>query len=339
MKKFSTLWLFLAGIIAFIAVYLSEISLGVIATIPFLVIFPPVCYLLHRKQLHIVGLFALAALFFKLVFVSDIKSAVLFALFCAFYAAASITALKLYIVAKNTAKSKKNKLYIASIIIFLLLFAIYFIIYGTFFGNISSKNKNIAFIESTYPEEEFFAGTTYFSVSDFSYITEFSFFDNELYTVKISAKEKDIAKIDGYRDYCVARLSETGLSKLSAYLSNYAHEGEDFALRHSDILTGDTLYPTLSPEDYLADMSYEIAFYTPFDSNEAFENVCKQYLTYIPESFEYNKITFYGLSGKGRFEYASEYNKHSGDLSRPDKVSFKKYFSEGDTHKYWTLIK
>ncbi len=339
MKKFSTLWLFIAGIIAFIAVYLSEISLGVIATVPFLVIFPPVCYLLHRKQLHIVGLFALAALFFKLVFVSDIKSAVLFALFCAFYAAVSITALKLLILAKNATEKKKTKLNAISIIIFLLLFAIYFIIYGTFFGNISSKNKNIAYIQSTYPDEKFILGTTYFSVSDFSYITEFGFFDNELYNVKISAKDTDTAKIDGYRDYCVSRLSEDGLSKLRAYISNYAHEGEDFALRHGDILTSDTLYPTLSSEDYFANMSYEIAFYTLFDSNEDFENICKQYLTYIPENFEYNKITFYGLSEKGKFKYAAEYNKYSGDFSVCDKVNFKKYFSESDMHKYWTLIK
>lgn len=339
MKKFSALWLFVVGILSFVAVYLSEITLGVIATVPFLVIVPPVCYLLYRRQLHIVGLFAFAAFFFKLVFVSDVKRAVLFALFCAFFATASITAVKLLIVAKASVENKKKKLNIISGIIFLVLFIIYFIVYGTFFGNISFKNKNIAFIQSTYPDEKFILGNTYFSVSDFCYITEFGFFDNELYNVKISAKNEDTAKIDGYRDYCVSRLSEGGLSKLRAYISNYAHEGEDFAIRRDNILSADTLYADFLGENYYADMTYEIAFYRYFSDNVSFEEQCRQYLAYIPEEFEYNKITFYGLSEKGKFEFAAEYNRSLEVFTLSDSVKFNKYFSSNDTHKYWTLIK
>ena len=88
-------------------------------------------------------------------------------------------------------------------------------------------------------------------------------------------------------------------------------------------------------------MCYEIAFYNVFDTGTEFEEMCNSYISYIPESFRYHSITFYGIGADGDFEYTlrAEYGNPLREASPFDSKSFKRYKTDSDTHKYWEYIR
>ncbi len=337
-KSLNVLKMFVAGILCFGAAYLSEPTLGAIATFPFIVILPAISYLIYRKALHIIGFTALASLIFKCAFVSDIPKAVIFALTCALYCAFAVVATMLLIAFRYNKNKKSAAL---SGAIFALTLAVYIALNGTVFGNLNAEKANIKFVNDTYPEETFTVGSTYYSPSDFCYVTEFIFTDGEVYSAKISAKKDGSAKINGYKDYCEARLLQSGTDSLRSFLSNYGYEGTDFALRRDRIETETLLVAGLNPESFYSDMCYEIAFYYEFSDAESFADMCKTYIGYIPDVFDYHSITFYGFGKKDKFEYSLNYINGSGAFeAKPfDKKSFETYSEDFETQKYWTMIK
>ncbi len=330
---------FIAGMLCFVAAYLTEPTLGAVATLPFMLVLPAAAYILYRNILQIGALCALGGFIFKHVLVSDFKAAVWFAIVCAFYGIAGAFCSKLLLKAH-----KNKKLYIASAIVFICGISVFALFHGTFFSNLSSKELNIQYLEATYPEEEFTIGATYYSAKDGCYLTEFVFSDNEVYRARIGVKEgkkNRIVKVNGYRDYCEARLLQYGTDILLSYLSNYAHEGEDFALRRDKIEETTLLTTDSVPEDFYGEMCYELAFYNIFPDESSFEVMCREYVSYIPESFEYQSIRFYGIGDDGEFEYSLTASPESTEfISEPfDGKSFEKYTSDSDTHKYWEFIK
>lgn len=339
LKNFTLLQFFIAGILCFAAVYLSEKTLGAVATIPFIIILPALAYGIYRKPLHIIGLTALAGVIFKCAFVSDIPSALIFGITCALYSAFAVLATILIIAFRHN----KNKMSaILSCVIFVALIAVYTITNGTVFGNINAEKQNIKFAEETYPEETFTIGSTYFSASDFCYVTEFIFTDSEVYSAKISANDDGTAKVNGYHDYCEARLMRPGVEKLRAFLANYGYEGQDFAVRPDRIDTATLLTTGLNSEDFYDDMCYEIAFYYEFENEESFADKCKEYIAYLPEVFTYRSIKFYGFGDKGNnFKYSLTYQSGNANYEVVpfDKKSFKSYTEDFENQRYWKMIK
>ncbi len=338
LKNTSALRFFAAGLFCLAAAYLTEPTLGAIATLPFIIVLPAIGYILYRNILHIGALCALGGFIFKYFFVSELKTAVFFAVLCAFYGIIGAVFAKLLINAR-----KNKKLYIASAAVLICSFLIFSVFHGTFFANLSSKALNEEYLKNTYPEETFSLGSTYYSFSDKCYLTEFVFNDSEVYLAKIGVKngKNKIVKVNGYRDYCEARLLEAGTKILTSYFSNYVHEGEDFALRRDRIEETKLLTTDSVPEDFYGDMCYEIAFYALFAEKSDFEEMCRQYISYIPESFAYHSIRFYGLGESGEFEFAFTYEDEALDFVSEsfDEKSFEHYFSDSDTHKYWEFIK
>lgn len=338
LKDSKLLRLFIAGILCFAAACLTEPTLGALATLPFIIVIPATGYFIYSNILHICGFCALGGFLFKYAIVSELREAASFALVCALYGVLAVLRVKYMM----SAKSKLR--YIYSTIFFACLISIYFVFHGTFFANLSSKDLNEKYLTERYPEEEFTIGTTYYSFSDKCYLTEFVFSDNEVYRAKIGVKEGKngrIVKVNGYRDYCEARLLEDGTDILLSYLSNYVHEGEDFALRRDKIEETAILTTDSTPEDFYSQMCYEIAFYNIFPESTAFEEMCRQYVSYIPEGFEYGSIRFYGIGASGEFEYSlSAKDGEAEFVSEPfDAESFERYFRNSDTHKYWEFIK
>lgn len=337
-KNLNTLKMFTAGIFCFVAAYLSEPTLGAVAAIPFIIILPAIAYIIYRRALHVIGFTALASLIFKCAFISDIPKAVIFALTCALYCAFAVVATML-LIAFCYNKNKKSAA--LSGVIFALTLAVYIVLNGTVFGNLNAEKTNIKYVNDTYPEETFTVGSTYYSFSDFCYVTEFIFTDGEVYIAKISAKKDGSAKINGYRDYCEARLMQPGTNSLRAYLSNYGYEGTDFAVRPDRIETDTLLVTGLSPEGFFKDMCYEIAFYYEFSDADSFSEMCKKYVDYIPDVFDYHRITFYGFGEKDEFEYSLTHIKGSTDYTvLPfDKKSFESYTEDMTKQEYWEMIK
>ena len=133
------------------------------------------------------------------------------------------------------------------------------------------------------------------------------------------------------------RLLEDGTDKVRLYLTSKAHEHEDFALRRNRILTDEILNHNADPQDFLALMCYDIAFYKEFENSDDFMAECEKYLTYFPEGFKYGEIRFLGLDEGGDFNYCAI----KGDdlsLSRFNKDDFVKYKKDNDTSKYWDIL-
>lgn len=337
-KNNSAICFFAAGLLCIAAAYLTDPTLGAVASIPFMIILPAIGYFLYRHILHIGALCALGGFIFRYFFASELKTALIFAIICAFYGIIGAIFAKILIFSRM-----KKKFYIVSALFLIFFFAIFSVFHGTFFANLSSKALNEEYLRRTYPEEDFSIGTTYYSFNDKCYLTEFIFSDNELYLAKIGVKDgynKNIV-VNGYRDYCEARLLEAGTDILNSYLSNYVHEGEDFALRRDKIEETQLLTTASVPKDFYSEMCYELAFYEIFPEKSGFEEMCRRYISYIPESFEYQSIRFYGLGESGEFEYALTTTDKSPEfVSEPfDNKSFERYLHNSDTHKYWKFIK
>lgn len=339
----STTCLFVAGLLCFLSTYLSELALGAVATIPFILFLPGIAYLIYHNPRHIAGLCALSAFIFKFVFSNDLKEIILFTLFCTILGTVSVFTFKCIF-----ELIKEHRVTKASSFVFPALFAvslvIYFIIYGTIFGNLSSKAINKDYLEKNYPEETFLIGNTYYSVNDGCYVTEVNFNAKESYTALVSAEKNGSAVIDGYRDYSTHEILSVGLEKIRTALSSFVYEGSDFVIRYGKVDTSDKLTPKSSYSDYAGKTNYEIALYYQFANIDDFEIMCKSYMEHIKgfDSIVYGKITFYGFdnSNNDDFTYMATYNfgsdkPQSGNF---DTNNYSRYFSEKDTHKYWELL-
>ncbi len=327
-----------AGLLALTASYLTEPTLGAVAALPFIIVFTAIAYLIYRRALPLVGLSMLGAFVFKAAITSELSEILRFTAFCAFFSLATILAVKLPVLCKKLSKGAHIG---ASAVIIIVLIAVYSVFSGTFFGNITSKEANEKFIADSYPDTEFTIGSTFYSFKDRCYLTEAVFRDKEVYSARFSATSDGSAKIDGYRDYCEARLLEYGTVTLRNYLTSYAHEGEDFALRRDRIVTDGKLTAQSKPEDYYGKMCYEIAFYDVFADAKRFEDKCREYIEYIPEVFDYYEITFFGFGEGDDFEYSLVYSRERNEYTvLPfDSEEFARYRKDIDTHRYWTVIK
>lgn len=340
--KSSFIRFFIAGLLCFAAAYLSEKTLGAIATFPFILILPGIAYLLYRKPIHLAGFSLLAAFMFKCVYSSDTREIVLFSLFCGVLTLVSAYTLKY--VYEAIAQNKKNKGTIVLPVLFVLSLIIYIICFGTFFGNLSSKGINREYIEKTYPSEDFNIGSTYYSVSDGKYITEFTFTAKERYKAVLSANSDGTASIDGYRDLARHELLTEGLGHIRTALSTFAYENSDFALRYDSIETDDIITTNSSYSKYADKCRYEIALYYQFTSKEEFEEMCKSYIEHLSsyDSVKYQRIRFYGFDSSDRvdFAYMTDYSNvdNTFDTRAFNDSEYSRYFSEEDTHKYWDLL-
>lgn len=328
----------IAGLICLIAAYLTEPTLGAVAALPFIILFPVFAYFIYRKVLPLVGLSALGAAVFKVTITSELSEILRFTAFCGLFALISILAIILPTLYKKLSKLARIGI---STVVLIVLITIYSIFSGTFFGNLTSKEVNEKFISDTYPDTEFTIGSTFYSFEDRCYLTEAVFRDKEVYTARFSAYPDGRAKIDGYRDYCEARLLELGTTTLENYLSSFAHEGEDFAIRRDRIDTDEKLTVQSKSEDYYGRMCYEIAFYDVFRNADEFENKCREYIGYIPEVFDYSEITFFGFGEGDDFEYSLVYSKASDNYTVIpfESDEFARYRKDIDTHRYWSVIK
>lgn len=339
----SVISFFIAGVLSFAAAYLSELTLGAVATIPFILILPAIAYLFYKKPVHIAGLCALSGFIVKCVFTSDIPLIIKFTIFCAVFSFISVTFCRCIsgLILRKTAKTHKV---IISSIVFIIALVIYFMLYGTIFGNLSSNTVNREYLEKTYPEQDFLVGNTYYSVSDRRYVTEFGFSSRERYSAKVSAEKNGEAVIDGYRDYISSDLMNVVLSELRTSLSSFAYEGSDFVIRNGKIDTSDILTVQSSVADYRDKMCFEIALYYKFPTKESFEEMCKSYIEHLSgyDTLLYKQIRFYGFgyNNDKDFSYTLDYIFGTDEIQSYDFDSsdFERYFSEKDTHRYWELI-
>ena len=337
----------IATFLCFASVYLSEKTLGAVATIPFILILPGIAYLIYGKMLHITGLCALAAFIFKCIFSSSVFEIMLFVIFCSILSTVSAFAFsKIKLLAS---KNKDSKMIIPAILFFVFAVMVYIFFYGTFWGNLSSKKANLEYIDKTYPKEEFLTGSTYYSFSDRCYVTEIGFTAKERYSALISAStgsdtEKGFAKIDGYRDLIKYEILNIGRNEMRAALTSHSYEGSDYVIRNSSVDTKDVLTSTAAYRDYLDCANYEIALYYSFATKESFEKMCREYAGHLSKypNVLYKKITFYGFdtSDSEDFAYSLDYVYGSDKFESKDFDSSKysRYFNEKDTHKYWDLL-
>ena len=338
-----TVCFFAAGFLCFLSTYLSELTLGAVATIPFILFLPGIAYLIYRNPRHIAGLCALSAFIFKFVFSNDLKEIFLFTLFCTLLATVSVFTCK-YIYELITKQKNTKTPHFVSPVLFVVSLIIYLLIYGTIFENLSSKTLNEDYLEKTYPEEEFLVGSTYYSVKDGRYVTEFGFTARERYIAVVSAEKDNKAAIDGYRDYSSHEILSVGLEKLRTALSSFKYENKDFAIRYNKVETDDRLTAKNTFSEYADKTSYEIALYYQFESKNEFEKMCRDYMEHIQhyDSIMYDKIIFYGFdsSDSDDFAYRSVCSFGSDKLKTESFNSddYSRYFSEKDTHKYWDLL-
>lgn len=323
--------------ICFAAVYLSEITLGAVSTLPFLPILPAIAYIIHRNRQHIVGLCAISAFITKCIFTNKISQIILFTLFCAAVSFVSSTFVS------SVMHRRKNKLtFVLCSATYITVFIIYFLIYGTFWGNVSSKRINENYLSKQYPKENFAIGATYYSIAERRYVTQADFTNKERYRALISANSNGTAPIDGYADMCKNELLNVGLKKLQACLSTYAYTGKDFAIRSWKIDSNDVISATSSADNYIDKMCFEIALYERFNDSANFESACQGYINHLNgfNDLVYEKIRFYGLdnSKNNTFAYALDYEPQSGSFqSLPfDKNEYTDF--NGKAKKYWTLI-
>ena len=328
-----------AGIICFVAVYLSEITLGAVATIPFILILPGIAYLVYGNVLHLTGLCALAAFIFKFVFSDNYLEIILFAVFCSVIGFISVMTFR------NFASKKRNaKTLTAFSVLFFISFIVYIVCYGTVLGNLSSKEMNRDYLEKTYPQEEFLMGSTYYSVKDGCYLTEFGFTALERYSALVSADKNGNAVIDGYRDRSRYDILYTGLAKIRTALSTFAYEGSDFVIRTDRMASPDIITKENTYSEYADKCCYEIALYYQFDNAESFETMCRGYVEHLRsyDSIEFGTVTFYGFDGSSGddFAYVSVYCFDSDEFTTEafDEDKYSRYFSEEDTHRYWKLL-
>ncbi len=338
LKDSRALRILVLGILCFIAAYLAEPHQGAVATIPFIAVLPALGLFVYNNLGYALFFCAFGGFFTRCAFTADVPSSLLFALECTIIGLLSCSAALCIMYAKN--KNNKKKIYGISALIFVISIVIFVILHGTFFGNTSSKKLSEKYISNTYTGEKFTVGSTYYSPLDMCYLTEFRFIDDEIYMAQVSAKSESEAKIDGYHDYCHARLLEEGTDILRGYFSSLAHEGEDFALRRNRIETNDLLTRDSVPEDYFADMCYDVAFYREFSNPEDFMTMCRQYVDYLPEIFLYREINFLGLGDNGKFAYNAQHSRQNDTLTffEFDEKSFVKYKHNKDTNKYFQCL-
>lgn len=336
-KKYGIFRFALAGLLCVIAAYFTDKTLGAVASLYIIIILCTAAYLIYKKALSIIALCTLGGIVFKLSYGSGIKEILQSVFVCILFSALPILAIHIGFGTKQRCKKR----YIWCFAIFVLSIFIHSFIYGTFFGNITSKKLNESYLKSEYPDTEFTFGSTYYSIKDRAYLTSAIFRDKEVYSALFSVSKKDGVIIDGYRDYCEARLLEYGTDRLSSYLESYVHEGEDFALRRNKISVAERLTDKSLADNYYPYMVYDIAFYDVFSEKSRFEEKCALYASYIPDSFEFDFIRFYGIGENGKFKFQRDLtgNRSFSETSEFDKLSFDKYYSDKDTHRYWSVIK
>ncbi len=339
---------FAAGLLCFAAAYLSEKTLGAIATFPFILILPGLAYLIYEKIWHITGFCAIAAFVFKCVFSSEIKEILAFTVFCVVLGAVSAMVFEQI---RNIAfKKKKGKNTVLKFLVFVACFVIYIFFYGTIFGNLTSNRLNTEYLEKTYPDEQFLTGSTYYSYADGCYVTEFGFTAKERYKALVSVdkngnKASDgFASIDGYRDHIKYEILNIGQNNIRSALSTFVYEGSDYVIRNRTVDTGDVLTSSSTYAEYRDKTCFEIALYYQFDTKEAFEEMCRSYIEHLDkyESVVYKEIIFYGFDDGENEDFAYTLNHTFGSdeikSTAFDSSSYSRYFSEKDTHKYWELL-
>jgi len=329
----------IAFVLCFVAVYFSELRFGAVATVPFILFSPAAAYAIHRKPLHIICFCALSAFILKCLFYPSVVEVLLFVVFCSLMGAVSILTLNAFWCYKE--KRLAPQKLIAAAVLFVISLAVYILIYGTFFGNISSKKLNTEYLESTYPKEDIAVGSTYFSVRDMRYVTEFTFTAKERYRAKVSADKDGNAVIDGYRDLVHTELLDAGMNKINRCLSTFAYIDSDYSIRPSLIDTDDTITAKNVAAEYYDAMCFEIGLRYQFASSEDFEKMCRDYISHLNgyESLIYKKITFYGFGtdDKTDFEYALEYTFGSDSFESTSfsAENFKRYYGN---NKYYERI-
>lgn len=336
-NKFGLIRFAIAGILCVTSAYFTEKAFGVFASLPITIVLCIAAYFIYKKPIPLIFLCSLGGLIFKAAFTSDAAAIIKSVIICAVLSALSVTSMHLCFGNRR----KTTRVYSAGILLLFLSLSIHLIVFGTFFGNLTSKELNENYIRTEYPDVEFTIESTYYSPKDGRYLTDAVFRDKEVYTAQFSAPKGNKATIDGYKDYCEARLLEYGTKRLKSFLESHEHEGENFALRRSGISLADRLQSKAEPEDYYRYMMYDIAFYDVFTSKEAFIERCRGFVQYIPNVFEFNSIRFYGIGNSGSFEYQADFsgNRQLSEPSSFDGKQFETYFSDKDTHKYWSIIK
>lgn len=333
---------FIAGLLCFAAAYLSEKQLGAIATLPFILVFPGIGYLIYKKPFHLAGFTLLAAFMFKCVYSGDTREIVLFPLFCAVMALVSAYTFKY--ISEAVTQGKKTGNTVVFPLLFILALTGYIICFGTIFGNLSSNNTNREYLEATYPSENFELGSTYYSLKDRRYVTDFEFTARERYKAQVSADKNGNAPIDGYRDLVRHEILTDGLDHIRRGLSTFAYENSDFALRYDiidsdDIITADATY-----SEYADKCCYEIALYYQFNTADEFEEMCRSYADHLSlyDSISFKRIRFYGFdsSDSDDFAYMTDFsfNDKSFDTKAFDDKDYSRYFTAEDTHRYWDLL-
>ncbi len=341
-EKTSFIRFFIAGLLCFAAAYFSEKQLGVIATFPFLLVLPGIACLLYKKPLHLAGFSLIAGFMFKCIYASNAREIVMFSLFCAVLTLVSAYTFKC--IYEKVTQDKKNRMTVVFPVLFAVSLVIYIICFGTVFGYLPSKEANIKYLEATYPSEDFNIGSTYYSVRDGEYITEFTFTAKERYRASVSAKKDGNAVIDGYRDLIRHELLTEGLNRIRLGLSTFAYENSDYAIRYDDINSDDIITSERSYSEYADMCRYEIALYYQFATEEEFEEMCRSYIEHLSsyENVRYQRIRFYGfdLSDKVEFAYMTDYSFADGTFSTGsfDDKDYSRYFTEEDTHKHWDLL-
>ena len=337
-KKGSSTRFCIAVILCFASAYLSEITLGAAATIPFILILSAAAYFVYAKPLRIAALTALSAFIVKCVYSADTKTVLIFMAMCAVLSFISAQTARFIYETFVLHKAKKAKAIVFALL-FVVSFVFYIMIYGTIFGNLSSKSVNRAYIENTYTQDDLRIGSTYYSFSDKRYVTQFSFTARERYSALVSADSETEAPIDGYRDLKKNEIMNVVLADIRSALSTFAYEGEDFAIRNG------SYDPSLAVDgDISFGMTFEIGLRYKFRDGAAFEKMCKSYIDHLKlyDNVGFGKLIFYGFdeSDSDKFAYTLEYAYGSADIkSKPfDDKSFDKYFDEKDTHKYWELL-
>ena len=340
MKKsavFRTLSLFAAGILCFLAVYAYSPERGAVMALPLVLILPGLAFFLYPKPAVILPLCALAALLFALVEGGSIAYVVRHVLLTLLFSAVSCFALS-YLSRLVRGQSGRRVYAVVTAAVFAFFFVVYGVLYGTFWGNLTSEKQTIAYMTERYPQETFTIGKTYYSAKDRVYLTDFVFTDSDVYVASAGLARNGEVRADGYDAYCRTKLLSAGEDALRHVLTNYYHEGEDFALRRGELLTSDVLSPDADPARYRNKMCFDIAFYRACASTEAFEARCREYLSRLPADFPYAKLRFFGAQTDGgdfRYVLTQESAAPAAHAQPLRKAEFRAYRRDRDAYEYW----
>lgn len=338
---FRTLSLFAAGILCFLAVYAYSPERGAVMALPLVLVLPGLAFLLYPRPAVILPLCGLAALLFAFTEGGSAAYTVRHVLLTLLFSAVSCLAFAL--LSRLVRKEERNRIgskavYFATGAVFVCFLIAYGVLYGTFWGNLTSKKQNVAYATGRYPRETFTISKTYYSIKDRVYLTDLVFTDSDVYVASVGLFRNGEVRADGYDAYCRTKLLSAGEDALRRVLTNYCHEGEDFALRRGELLTDDVLSPDADAEAYRDKMCFDIAFYRGCETSGAFEARCREYLSYLPANFPYARLRFFGAQTDGG-DFCYVLTQESGtpdDHAQPlRKADFIAYRRDRDAYEYW----